>query len=45
MLSALRRTFQVFLAMVFLTAGYVLGGYAEGVLWMMAGGAFLLAIG
>jgi len=43
MLSALRRTFQVFLAMLFLISGYVLGGFAEPVLWMMAGAAFLLA--
>jgi hypothetical protein len=43
MLSALRRTFQVILAMLFLTVGYVLGGYAEGILWMMAGASFLLA--
>jgi hypothetical protein len=43
MLTALRRTFQVFLAVLFFTVGVALGGYGEAVLAAMGAGAILLA--
>ena len=43
MLTALRRSFQVFLAIVFFAVGAALGGYGEAVLWAMGGASVLLA--
>jgi hypothetical protein len=43
MLTALRRSFQVFLAIVFCAAGAALGGYGEAVLWLMGAASIVLA--
>jgi hypothetical protein len=43
-MKVLRHLALLLLAMGFFASGYVLGGFAEVVLWLMAGSSMLLAL-